>query len=321
MDSNGIGFRSRYKTFRKKMLSYMPFIRRSRHERVCNRFKAALLLERRAKEAMGWLLLDPPSLASTARHNLRLPIINASVDELCLFVTHAPNMTLKPHVIDHVEALLDAGVAVVLIANADVDPCALEIPHGLAARLYGCLIRENIGYDFAAWAHAYAFVARHAVRQRLYLINDSIVGPLDRETYGAFLQRVRDARADFVGLTYNLEPQRHLQSYFLVFNERLLHSDVCDSFMRRVVNMPAKQNVIDSYEILLTRFLEQKGFTSAAIFPILANEHSKQRNDTFGSWSKLVDLGFPFIKSMVLRDPLHRTAARRRVPARYLESD
>jgi hypothetical protein len=166
--------RQRYKAMRKRILSYTPFVRRSRHERVLERtewhWKKYLEYMRETHVVMGSLFFTPPPSASAAAFAISVPIKSTLVDELCLFVTHAANATLKPHVVDHVGALLDAGIEVLLIANADVGLSELDVPADLAARLYGCLIRENVGYDFAAWSHAHSLIHPASVRRRLYLI-------------------------------------------------------------------------------------------------------------------------------------------------------
>lgn len=322
MASGKVSARRQFKAFRKKFLPYIPFIRRGRHERIVarmkNNFSIYLNRERQTNEGMGRLFLWSPQLAHAARCLWRVALKNAATDELCLFVTHMAGAQMKPHVIDHVNALMDAGIAVVLIANTDVDAEALQVPEDLAARLHGCLVRENVGYDFAAWAHAYHFINPGSIRCRLYLINDSIVGPLSNEAYGALLQRIRMSPADLVGLTANPYPRAHLQSYYLVFNERLLHSEISDAFMRRIVSFPVKQNVIDCYELWLSSFIEENGFRSAAIFPPLSAELEPSGNDTIFGWPQLIEIGFPFIKSMVLKDPFHAARARRMLPARYL---
>jgi hypothetical protein len=320
-DENTVSFRKRYKNFRKTVLSFMPFVRRSRHERIIGRTERYLhrrYQEEHAKnEALSALFFSPAPLAPTAKCRLRVEMNDGVVDELALFVTHATSKTLKPHVIDHVNALIDEGIAVVLIANSDANLHAPDIGPDLAARLHGCLIRENIGYDFAAWAHAYALIEPDCIRQRLYMINDSIIGPLDRGAYRILLQRIRSSQAHIVGLTSNPDPHDHLQSFYLTVQGQLLHSEVFEAFMRSIVNMPSKQLVIDCYEIWLSPFMKRKGFRSAAIFPNLTTEQQSDRNDTVHRWAQLIEVGFPFIKSMVLKDPVQAEAARRFLPPHY----
>jgi lipopolysaccharide biosynthesis protein len=322
--SDSTSLRVRYRTFRKKLVSFTPFVKRHRHEkilaRLTDRLNRELERERGAKEQLAYLFLDRPPLAAAARILLRAPLTTAATDELCLFVTHAPHADIKPHVVDHVESLLDAGIPVVLIINTDLDLAAVRIPLALAARLHGCIVRENVGYDFGAWAHAYGLIGARAVRLRLYLINDSIIGPLDREAYRTLLARIRASRADFVGLTTNPEPRDHLQSYFLVFNEPLLHAAVFDEAMRSIVNLPSKELVIDCYEVRLTSWLERAGFHREAMFPHLRTDPQLSRNDTIWSWRQLLDTGFPFVKSGVLGYAELSDEARRVIPARYLDA-
>lgn len=315
----------RYKNLRKRLLSFTPFVKRRRHERIVagltERLRQEIDREHDAKESLGYLFLERPPLAATARIVMRAPLASTPTDELCLFTTHAATGDIKPHVVDHVEALLAAGIGVVLIVNTDLDAGSLRIPGSLAARLQGCIVRENVGFDFGAWAHAYGLLARDVVRKRLYLVNDSIIGPLDPAAYRSILRRVRESSADFVGLTRNVEPHDHLQSYFLVINERLLRAPVFDELMRGIVNMPHKQNVIDCYETRLTQFLQRRGFADEAIFPPVTGESREFGNDTIWRWRGLMELGFPFVKSAVLSHAELRDDALRVVPERYLAAD
>lgn len=322
--TDSTSLRIRYKKLRKTLLSFTPFVKRRRIDRatrLLERMQQEIHGLRSEKASLGYLFLERPPFAATARIVMRAPLASSPIDELCLFVTHAASGEIKPHVIDHIEALLANGINVVLIANTDLDPPALRIPDSLAARLHGCIVRENVGFDFAAWAHAYTLLGSGAVRRRLYLINDSIIGPLDLNAYRALLRRVREANADFVGMTRNRDPHDHLQSFFLVINEALLRAPVFDEFMSGVLNMPHKHNVIDCYEIWLTRFFERRGFSNQAIFPAVTGGQIDSSNDTIWRWRGLMELGFPFVKSGVLAYPELRDDARHVIPERYLAAE
>ncbi|HVF16759.1 MAG TPA: rhamnan synthesis F family protein, partial [Steroidobacteraceae bacterium] len=181
----------------------------------------------------------------------------------------------------------------------------------------GCLVRANVGYDFAAWSHVYSLLEPALVRHRLYLINDSIVGPLDHGAYSNLLHRVRHSSADLIGLTCNPDPHEHLQSFYLVFNERLLRSQLFDAFMRRVVNMPRKESVVTSYELWLSPFFQRNGFNAETLFPNISTYGPETRNDTLSHWRELVAAGFPFIKSAVLTSTDDADEARQLLPVRY----
>ena len=256
----------------------------------------------------------PPPPAHTAVHRMQMPCNVPCVDELCLFVTHAAGSQLKTHVQHHVQALLDAGIPVVLIVNSDAQTDDLALPETLQSRLSGCVIRENVGFDFAAWAHACALVDLAQVRRRLYLVNDSVVGPLDEAQFRALLAACRGSEEDLVGLTENHAPVYHLQSYFLCVGPRLLHSALFRAVMAGVVNMPTKQDVIDMYETGWTPYFVAHGFRCRALF---AQRQTSRRNDdeTLFNWAGLIERGLPFVKTSVVRSTAETDLLSRWVPA------
>jgi hypothetical protein len=88
--------RASYKVFRKRLLSMMPFIRRSRHERIVARVDRYLKLERKTNELFGFLFFAPPTRADSARHVVPIAVRSHATGELCIFVTHASTAELRP---------------------------------------------------------------------------------------------------------------------------------------------------------------------------------------------------------------------------------
>src|SRR5437660_1402542 len=130
--------------------------------------------------------------ASTWLQPLQAPLEG----DVCFFVTHADGPALKPHVVDHVAQLAAAGLQVVLIANRDGHAHALAIEPALRARTRAVAVRANTGYDFGAWAHALALLPPAPAWTRLFLVNDSVVGPLDAGAFERLLARIRASAAD-----------------------------------------------------------------------------------------------------------------------------
>ncbi|QGM45082.1 rhamnan synthesis F family protein [Methylocystis heyeri] len=221
--------------------------------------------------------------------------------ETALFVTHSPDGRMKPHILHHLSALKRHGVGLVLIvacdtAFRDADDYLLDLVDGM-------YIRQNVGFDFAAWAHLLRLDPELHAIDTLYLINDSIVGPLDLDAFGEVMRRIRDTDADVIGLTDNIERQWHLQSYFLAFNSGVLTSRAFADFFNRVESLSEKQDVINLYETRLAGRLSAAGLRCKALFP-----SRYERNATTCDWEELVESGFPFVKMEVLRslpDRLH----------------
>ena len=277
-----------WRRWRRQIKASAPFVRR-REFRIVEQKYARLI------ESINGLAMP----ANQARIQVRHPLVQRLVGEVCLFVTHAPVAALKTHVVHHLLALLDAGVQVILIANTDLKADRLVIDTDLAARLTGIMVRENAGFDFGAWAHAWSLLD-HTAWQRLYLVNDSIVGPLDSASFTQMMARIKYSPSDFIGLTESLAPVRHLQSYFLVFNRSALIEPGFDRMMRGLLNFPDKGQVVDVYECRLTQQLCALGLHFEALFPALTLDFHNS-DDTLIRWDRLLALGFPYLKTRIIQ--------------------
>jgi lipopolysaccharide biosynthesis protein len=305
-------FRRNFKAWRKKQWGRLPYVKRRRYD------KAVRVLEefRIVKAALArTLLLPSDALAAKASIIEAIPVNRSQVDELCLFVTHAPTPNLKQHVIDHVNALIDADIAVVLIVNTDHRADEFLLRQDFSSRLRGLLIRQNIGFDFGAWGHAVFLLPHGMARRRLYLVNDSLVGPLDQAAYATILERIRKSSADMIGLTHNAKPIPHLQSFYMVFGERLFRSTIFLNVMTNLLNLPSKEAAVDVYELQLTGYFQEHGFRCEALFPSMAQ--SGHSNDTIFRWARLIEAGFPFIKASVLQNNAEAADVIRLVPGKY----
>lgn len=293
-----IGLRARFRGWRRAIKNKMPYVRRRVYTRSLHKYE--LLTEELGMGARG---------ASDARITVLKEAPAGQADDLCLFLSFQPGPTLKPHVLTHVTALLDRGVRVVLILNAVMQPSELQLDPSLVERLDGVYVRENIGYDFAGWAQVYGIISPQLRVRRLFLVNDSIIGPLKGEDFDAVLSRIRSSRADMIGLTEAMEPRPHLQSFFLVFNERVLHEAVAP-FFQQVLSFVDKSTVIDVYETRLTQRLRGAGWRCEPVFAPL-NRSPQGSNDPYYLWNELIEAGFPYLKVSVMHENIDHPTVRR----------
>jgi lipopolysaccharide biosynthesis protein/GT2 family glycosyltransferase len=221
---------------------------------------------------------------------LKMPVVPG---QAALFVSHSPGGRLKPHVRHYLRALRDNGISVSLIVATDYP--FVDMDAELEGLLDGLFIRQNSGYDFAAWAHVLREVPQFYAVDTLYLLNDSVIGPLNEGKFRDVIRRIRGSAADFVGLTDNYELQWHVQSYFLALKHRALPA--FEDFMDEVMVFPDKENVIHEYEVPLASFLRGKGLACEVLFPA-----RERRNQTIGGWRGLIESGFPFVKVAAIRE-------------------
>jgi len=288
-----VSLTEQWRHWRRRLKAALPYVRR-REYRVLERNYAALV-----EAADG--VATPAAEAGTVAVK---PFDSSLAGELALFVSFADGPALKPHVGHHIERLTAHGIRVRLIVNTAVPAHELRVEPALLAKLDGLWVRQNTGFDFGAWAHALHACPDRAGCERLFLINDSIVGPLDDEAYARLLARVRASTADVLGLTEGLNPQRHLQSYFLVLQGRALTSRALGAMWARVRNWPTKGQVIDIYERRLTGLALADGLGCETLFPSLSGDPLAS-DDTSLRWAELVAAGFPFVKARVIA--AHRT--------------
>ena len=297
----------RLRTWRRRLKSSLPYVRRREHR----------ILQRKYADLIAAVDGGAPPAASAAWQWLQ-PVQGELASEVGLFVAFTDQPRLQPHVADHVAFLAAAGIALVLVINTDVPAERLEIEPRLRARTRGIAVRANVGYDFGAWAHALAVLPPTPRWKRLFLVNDSMIGPLDAATFDRLLGRLRASSADVVGLTEAQLPARHLQSYFLVFNERALQGGCVTRLFARVRNWPAKLQVIDVHETRLTGLLEAEGLRTEALFPSLSGD-ALSSDDTSLRWAELVEQGLPYVKARVVAahasDPRVRAWLASRPPA------
>ena len=294
--------RFRLREWRRVAKSKLPYVRRRVHRKLEG-----------SRDDLANAVLAVLPRASAARIHIAKDLHAPLDGDVCLFVSYAAAAALKPHVVAHLSQLMDAGVGVVLAINTDLPLSSVQVPAALMDRLAACVVRQNLGLDFAAWAHAHEVFADRLAPQRLMLVNDSIVGPLDPGAFRSLLQRVRTTDADVIGLTENFDPRYHLQSFFLVFNARALGP--LREVFGHLVNLPTKDMVIDVYETRLTLHLAARGLRCVALFPTPARSRHAPPNDTDLRWSALIAAGFPFVKASVLARLHDDPEMRRSVPA------
>ena len=123
------------------------------------------------------------------------------------------------------------------------------------------IIAKNHGeYDFGSYKRGLEEVYKYSSEYDAIIIaNDSCYGPL-KPLVNVF-QPMEYSDCDFWGLTVNQEQYLpHLQSYFLVFNKKIINSEIFRNFFRKVKREDNKDNIIENYEIVLTPNFIDVGF-------------------------------------------------------------
>lgn len=193
------------------------------------------------------------------------------------------------------------------------------------------IVRENIGYDFMSYKIGLESFD-HQEYDEVVICNDSVYGPL-YPLQNVFESMSSDS-CDFWGITDNTDFSYHLQSYFIVFKKNVIQSSSFRSFWEQVKVLHNKDDIIQQYEIGLTKTLLANGlspsiytkfnptnmqritiflkkFTPSKIVnkmtAILSGQDKLKRlgkvNTTHHFWKEILVSGkVPFIKIELLRD-------------------
>jgi hypothetical protein len=182
---------------------------------------------------------------------------------VALFMHFDGRGLVRPQLIDYMRELKANGRDVVFVSNAEkLMPYAFEMVKEVCAAV---LVRRNIGYDFGAWADAlHQLGLPRADTQEIIFANDSVFGPL--LPLGDLLRRLNYAKADIWGLTESWQVRYHLQSFFLAFGPKAIHSETFAKFWDSVKPVPVKAYIVHKYEIGITQAMMAGGLSCNALW-------------------------------------------------------
>jgi lipopolysaccharide biosynthesis protein len=243
-----------------------------------------------------------------------------------VFAHHDPSGGVDPHVIHAITAYRRFADRLVLVSNGGG-----RLPPTIAPLVDTYRARPNVGYDFGAWRDGIDTLPRGEFDE-VICVNDSVYGPLfDLEP--AFHDR-RTAAADLWGMVVSNQPTardspriRHLQSWFFGMRRPFLESACYDAFWSGIVPLESKREIVERYEIGLSRQATEAGFRVAGLYdaPVAARVGIREvfphlsvvaprrswrlvrksrrtpHNPSELVWWRLLEAGVPFVKVGLFR--------------------
>lgn len=197
----------------------------------------------------------------------------------------------------YLRQLTDGGYVCVVGSVAEFSE-PLEWPYGLPESTI-VLRRQNVGYDFGTWSAMLEALPSVRTADHVLLTNDSMVGPFT--PIADLLRRAEASNAGLVGLTDSFQLGHSIQSYFVLFNGKILDNPEWRYFFRSVRPQRSKMEVVARYEMQLARAAVQGAFGWEVLFPSTALR-AAHTNPTLSQWKELLELGFPFIKRTIFAD-------------------
>lgn len=237
-----------------------------------------------------------------------------------------PQGQFDRHVVHAARAYRRLAARLVLVSNGGG-----RLPRDLAAVVDDYLPRPNMGYDFMAWKQGLATLDR-CDYDEIVCANDSVYGPLFDLT--AACDDPRTADADLWGMVLSDQSTArdrpripHLQSWFFAMRRPLLESAWFEAFWSGVEPVAAKREIIDRFEIGLSRSAAEAGFRIAGLYDattaprvalrevlphvslaaprrawrLIRKSRRTPHNPSELVWWRLLEAGVPFVKVGLFR--------------------
>ena len=202
---------------------------------------------------------------------------------LFLFAFFDPQGVVGEAALRYLEALHALG-DIVLAAD-----CALQTGEEdkLAPLVVSYTASRHGEYDFGSYKRAYqqADLSGYDV---VYLVNDSVVGPL--QPLEPYLQGMEALGTDAFGLVLHpSRKERHLQSWFIGLKPSVFRASWFSEFLAGVEAVGRKEDVCIRYENGLARLLEAHSASYAGLWKLPGKA-------IYNAVGRLSRQGFPFLK-------------------------
>jgi glycosyltransferase involved in cell wall biosynthesis len=222
-------------------------------------------------------------------------------ENYCIYVGYNPESRIRPDVLEQLKALsLEYSIIYITTSSELIkhDPLFNEVSK-LVSQI---IIRENKGHDFGSWKIGLSMLKTlkndFSKIQSILLMNDSLYGPL----FGMdkIINRTLNSDADITSMTSSVEYGPHAQSYYISYNNKIINSSIFKDFwdsseFKNADSIENKKRFVLDNEIGFYTSLRSGGFSHNTLF-----DTGEGHNQTHASWSKLIDMGMPFIKNELL---------------------
>ncbi len=184
-----------------------------------------------------------------------VPVVTPYLNTAIVAAHYHPRGLLRDDFLGLVSELQRLSATVLLVSTNLTAEQRERLPAGIRV-----VVRENHGYDFYSYKVGLEALGDLQRLQRVVLMNSSFIC-VDRHKLlrGFFDAGLRSF--DVFGLTESRQYAPHVQSFLFSFGTRCIQSAAFRRWWAEVAPIDERQRVIDTYELGLSRFLHEAGFT------------------------------------------------------------
>ena len=204
---------------------------------------------------------------------------------LAIFAHYDKDNVIDDYVLYYLKCLKEVSEKIIFSSDCILNDSEKAKLEGLCDYVIG---EKHNEYDFGSWKRGFEFAntKENIDFDELIFANDSCYGPFF--PLGQIFDEMENRKCDFWGITENKygikKPQRHIQSYFMVFKKEVFQSSEFINFMHSIRQMQNKNNVIENYEIGLSQILFKNGFIGESY----VEKYRSVGNSTIYKWRELI---------------------------------
>ncbi len=198
--------------------------------------------------------------------------------KIAVFASFISDGIIPLHVLMYLKELKKHTDAIIIIGD---NPLLASEIKKLSYLVHYASFERHEEYDFGSYKRGIAYLREKlgddfSQINELILCNDSAIAPII--PFDTMLDTMSKRQIDFWSITINPEIFIHLQSYFLVFKNKVLSSQAFIDFFNNVKKENTRSEVIIKYELLLTKRLHDAGFGFNSYIPYPKWEEYRAQN-------------------------------------------
>jgi hypothetical protein len=187
---------------------------------------------------------------------------NKHFKKLCLVSHFSHNNKIDDYVVYMIQELYRQKYDIAFISTSK-HLNAVEI-HKISKYLKLFILKKNSGYDFVSWKTALSKIENYKKYEQIIHMNDSIFFPL--YPLKRMFDTMKREKVNFWGLSDSYYLAYHIQSFFWVFDKKIIKSNFYKIFWNNCTDLKDKGLIIKRYEIAFTSLvLKQKYRVSSYI--------------------------------------------------------
>jgi len=187
-----------------------------------------------------------------------------NLNKLCLLSHFDINNTIEKYVVYMIKELYKLKYDIVFISTAE-NMKNRELKK-ISSFIKIAIIKKNVGYDFVSWKTGLHSIGNYKHYKQIIHLNDSIFFPLYNPK--TMFNKMKNEKVDFWGLSDSYYLNYHIQSFFWVFNKKIIKSKFYNTFWNKCTDLKDKGKIIKNYEMSFTNQVLENNYKVSAYIKI-----------------------------------------------------